>query len=227
MAGWIGQDRDEVYAEFKGHTSPAFADHLRLHFPSHTVARADVCIDFNAPGAFDGLVEVIRRNKGQRTKSGFVSLPDDPDDGQTFAAGVRGGVAYTRAYEIGKHPARRHLCLPDLARLEFEMRPHYAEDKASAASLSPPLLVGMSPWAVRVANAAVGTSIPKFDSQHVTSSTKDPLAYFARSLRRTLEPMIRDGIDLGRTLLDIYAKDDAAAAAWALAVRERRCQPVP
>jgi hypothetical protein len=217
LCGWIGQDKEEVYCEFKGSDSPKLACHVRALFPGHTLARADLCSDFDKDDAFNLLTAVIRQHKGVKVKAGYVHLSDDPDDGRTFFAGVRGGVVYCRLYEIGKHPDRKHLCMPHLVRLEFEVRPHYAEDKALAALLEPSHIIALAPWARKVANAAAGTDIPKVDSEHVTTKAISSLHYLARKFRSTLEPMMDNGEDIARSLRQIYEDDDLLAARWALA----------
>ena len=121
MAAWLGLDTTSgaVYVEGQGEPSPDLAAAIRQHFPVHACARADVCQDANKPGAFDAFMDLVRANKGQRVKGGYVALPDDAVDGKTWAAGARGGIAYCRVYEAGKHPDRIHMGMPDWARLEF------------------------------------------------------------------------------------------------------------
>ena len=116
-AAWVGLDSASgaVYVEGKGETSPDLARIIRTHFPDHSCPRADVCEDYDEPGAFEALQSVVRQHKGPRVKGGYVALPDELEDGRTWSAGVRGGVGYIRVYEAGKHPERVHLGRPHWA----------------------------------------------------------------------------------------------------------------
>jgi len=219
-AVWVGQDdgNDSVYFEGKGASSPLLAEAVRKHFPSHSVARADVCQDFDAPGAFSELQALIRAHKGAKTKGGYVRLPDDDSDGSTWAAGVRGAPTYVRLYEAGKMPERVHLGRPDWVRCELEARPHYAVHKQVSALLAPAEFWGLSRWASRVGQAVTGTEIPRVEIRH-DSAKAGTWDYIARTFRRFLESELDAGVDAERMLRFKWQEQDAVDRAWSELVR--------
>lgn len=198
-----------LLVEAKGHTTPSFVDALRGRFEDHACPRADVAADFDAPGAFDYLVEVIRQHKGSRVYGGFGKLPDDINLGKTYEAGIRGGVAYARAYEAGKHPDRLHFGRPSWARCEFEFRPHYSEDKRHAASMTPLEFCGLAPWSRRVASALIESDVPRYLGRlHVPPTMDRTGDYLARTFRGYFTEAFENGIDLKRSFEEIWEKED-------------------
>ena len=216
-AVWVGRDRgnDCIYFEGKGETSPDLVSAVRRHFPSHTVARADVCEDYDADGAFDRLRDLVRAHKGQKVDGAYVRLPDDEAKGRTWSAGARGGVAMVRVYEAGKMPERQHLGRPHWARLELEARPHYADDKRAAASMGPLEFWGLAGWTKRVAEAVTSVDVPRYEGQVHQHSFDRTTAYLARTFRRHWEEMLSEGRDwscIGREFEAIWKADDDAQA---------------
>lgn len=210
MACWVGVNTDSghIYVEGKGETSPGLADSLRVNFPDHSAPRIDVCEDFNEPGAFDALIGIVRGAKGPRVKGGYVALPDDVEDGKTWAAGVRGGVGFIRCYEAGKHPDRVHLGKPNWARLELECRPHYARDKVAAARMTPLQVWGMSAWTRAVGEAVTHVEIPRFQAEIRQYSHDKTTRYIANTFRRHFEEMLVNGEHLERTIRAVWEEQD-------------------
>ena len=167
--------------------------------------------DYDEPGAFERLQAIVRASKGAKVKGGYVALPDDVQDGRTWAAGTRGGVGYLRVYEAGKHPDRVHLGRPNWARAELEARPHYARDKLAAASMSPLDVWGLCRWTHQVGQRLSGCEINRFEPQARQYSHDKTTLYIARTFRRHLEEMSRNGEDLMRTCRDIWDADDLAS----------------
>ncbi|MDR2348654.1 MAG: hypothetical protein LBD90_08635, partial [Bifidobacteriaceae bacterium] len=56
-----GGGNEHPYAEASGADAPALARLLRAVGLAHRVARADVCVDVDRPGAFDALSAALRR----------------------------------------------------------------------------------------------------------------------------------------------------------------------
>ena len=214
LAVWMGidpnPDTDIVYIEAKGETTPRVVEAIRREFPMHSAPRLDVCEDYDEPGAFERLQALVRASKGPKVKGGYVALPDDVQDGRTWTAGTRGGVCYLRVYEAGKHPERIHLGRPNWARAELEGRPHYARDKLAAASMSPLDVWGLSKWTQEVGQRLTGCEINRFEPQARQYSHDKTTLYIARTFRRHLEEMHRNGEDFMRTCRDVWDADDAA-----------------
>jgi hypothetical protein len=213
MAAWVGfqEDTGQIYIEGKGETSPVLANTIRTHFPAHQVPRADVCDDVDEEGAFERLQAVIRANKGARVKAGYVALPDDIQDGRTWAVGSRGGVAYLRLYEAGKHPDRLAFNRPNWVRPELEVRPQYARDKAAAATMQPVDFWGFAGWSHTVGQAITQTSISRFEPVVRKYSGDKTTRYIAMTFRRHLEEMASSGEDIGRTFAQIWQEEDEFA----------------
>lgn len=210
MAAWVGQDTTtgNIYVEGKGETSPQLVQAIREQFPDHTAPRIDVCEDYSHPGAFEQLQGVVRDHKGPRVKGGYVALPDNVEDGRTWAAGVRGGVGFIRVYEAGKHPDRLHLERPDWVRTELECRPHYAKDKAAAALMTPAEIWGMAGWTHAVGQALTQCELPRYHPETRVFSHDKTVYYVATKFRRMFETMIDDGLHLEATLREIWAEND-------------------
>lgn len=210
MAAWVGVDHanETVYVEAKGETTPAAVDALRSHFPGHSAPRLDVAEDFDQPGAFERLQALVRSRKGVKVKAGYVALPDQTEDGRTWAAGARGGVGYIRVYEAGKHPDRVHLARPNWSRIELEARPHYSRDKLAAAVMTPAQVWGLSAWTHSVGEALTECPIPRFEPEVRRYSFDKTTAYIARTFRRHLAEMLANGEDIARTFQAVWNEDD-------------------
>lgn len=214
MAAWMGvmEQSGLIYVEAKGETTPTVVAALRSAFPSHGVPRVDVCEDYNEPGALDRLIAIARAHKGPRVKSGYVALPDDDEDGRTWAAGKRGGTGYMRLYDKGKQKEYLHLGQPDWARFEVELRPHYSADKQAASLMSPVEVLSLCPWARSVAEAVLRCDISKYQQQIRRYSHDKTTLYIARTFRRHLQEMIENGEAIDRTFQQVWEEDDAWAS---------------
>ena len=212
-AVWLGRDDANgcIYFEGKGETTPDLVRGVRAHFPAHSVARADVCEDYDSEGAFASLQALVRAHKGLRVKAGYVALPDDPEEGKTWTAGVRGGVSMVRVYESGKHPDRVHLGRPNLVRVELEARPHYARDKLAVATMQPLEVWGLSAWTHSVAGALTQVEIPRYQQETHLPSVDKTTSYLARTFRRYWQERMSEGRDwacIGREFEAVWKQDD-------------------
>lgn len=210
LAAWVGWDEPSgaIYIEAKGETTPIVVKGIRSDFADHSAPRLDVAEDFDEEGAFPRLQGLVRAHKGPRVKGGYVALPDDDQDGKTWAAGVRGGVAFMRVYEWGKHPDRRHFNRPHAVRLELEARPHYARDKRAAARMSPQEVFGLTAWSHRVGQALTESEIARFEPEVRKYSFDKTTRYLALGFRRHWEEMIANGEDIKRTLQAVWEEED-------------------
>lgn len=211
-AVWVAADPGNrtIYFEGKGESSPDLAAAVRELWPGHTVARADVCEDYDDPGAFDSIVGLVRRSKGERVYGGFAKLPDEGHgDGRTWEAGKRDRY-YIRVYEAGKMRDRQHLGRPHWVRAELEARPHYARDKAAAATFTPLAFYGMSAWTARVGGALHGVEIPRYEPPARAFDYDRTTAYLGRTFERHFREMLADLGDwecIGRELQRYWQAD--------------------
>jgi DNA relaxase NicK len=132
--------------EVKGEGTPPVVDRLRAAY-AHRCTRVDSCADFDAPGAFDALLEpctaVKRKHRLRGEKRG--DWDDHPDDGRTLMLGAPTSPVRARLYEKGRTPDYRHLGRPDWARLEVQIRPVKAA-KDGYAHLDAFAVWGASAW---------------------------------------------------------------------------------
>lgn len=210
LAAWVGVNPEGlIYIEAKGETTPAVVDCLRRDFKDHSAARLDVAEDVDQEGSFEQLQALVRAHKGPRVKGGYVALPDDQEDGRTWAAGRRGGDAYIRVYEAGKHPDRVHLGRPHWTRLEGEFRPHYARDKVAAATMTPQQVWGLTAWSHRVGEAILQSALARYEPQVRAYSHSKTMRYIANTFRRHFEEMLANGEDIERTIRSVWEEEDA------------------
>lgn len=143
---WGGLQGDLAMIEIKGEPTPMAVKALRERY-WHRVTRADACADFDAPGAFDGLLgPCLQVKKDHRLKGSKIGDWDDfPEDGRTLMLGAPTSAARVRLYEKGKQPEYRHLERSDWTRIEVQVRP--AKDaKAAYATLSASDVWGATAW---------------------------------------------------------------------------------
>jgi hypothetical protein len=221
---WVGDNQSDsdrfCYVEAKGQSTPLLATAIRTHFPEHQVPRADVAEDFDGEGVYEQIVRIVRHYKGKRT-FGKSEIPDSLDDGRTYNAGRRGNVAYMRIYEKGKTVECREMGRPNWVRAESEIRPQYGADKVAAATMSPLQMLGFSAWNKAVWEGLLLTDIERFEPQIRETSFDKTTLHIARTYRRYFETCLEDGIDFMRTIQDVFAEDDRAAAEWEASRRKR------
>lgn len=143
---WGGSQGDRVMVEVKGEDTPKAVEALRSRF-QHRCTRVDACADFDAPGAFERLLEACQDIKqGHRLKGEKQGDWEDfPELGRTLYLGARASVCRVRLYEKGKQPEYRHLERNDWTRIEVQVRPA-KEAKSEFSRLSPSEVWGASAW---------------------------------------------------------------------------------
>lgn len=143
---WGGRQADRIMVEVKGERTPEAVEGLRGRW-EHRVTRVDACADFDAPGAFEGLLApCLDVKKDYRLKGEKMGDWDDfPELGRTLYLGAPSSAVRVRLYEKGKQPEYRHLERPDWARIEVQARP--AKDaKSEFSSLAASQVWGASAW---------------------------------------------------------------------------------
>jgi DNA relaxase NicK len=132
--------------EVKGEATPKAVEAIRERF-EHRCTRVDACADFDAPGAFERLLEACQHVKqGHKLKGEKQGDWEDfPELGRTLYLGARASVCRVRLYEKGKQPEYRHLERQDWTRIEVQVRPA-KEAKSEFSRLSPSEVWGASAW---------------------------------------------------------------------------------
>lgn len=143
---WGGRQGELSMIEVKGEATPKAVEALRERF-FHRVTRVDACADFDAPRAFERLLEpCIEVKKKHRLKGArFGDWEDFPEEGRTLMLGAPSSAVRVRLYEKGKQPEYRHLNRPSWSRIEVQVRPA-KEAKASYNRISPSGVWGASSW---------------------------------------------------------------------------------
>lgn len=143
---WGGRQGDRVMIEVKGEATPKAVEALRTRF-EHRCTRVDACADFDAPGAFEGLLRACQKVKRDHRLKGEKQgdWDDFPELGRTLYLGARASVSRVRLYEKGLQPEYRHLKRVNWARIEVQVRPA-KEAKTAYANLSPTEVWGASAW---------------------------------------------------------------------------------
>ena len=148
---WGGMQGDLSMIEVKGEPTPGCVEALRARW-WHRVTRVDACADFDAPGAFTGLlgpcmtIKAKHRLKGERRGD----WDDFPEEGRTLYLGAPSSAVRVRLYEKGKQPEYRHLARPNWARIEVQARPA-KEAKSAFNQLTAAEVWGASAWSRELA----------------------------------------------------------------------------
>jgi hypothetical protein len=169
LAGSVGRNDLAPHAVATGEKAQEFSRVLREAFPEHRVSRFDAAEDFNEPGAFAGLTNVMGEIALANRVKGLWIIPDDPEDGATYYLGGKSSAVTCRAYQKGLqvrkslHQALRPQVSADWARLEVQVRPPKQMGKALAASLTPEQAWGFAAWSQALVLAAINLEIPRVE----------------------------------------------------------------
>lgn len=169
LAGSVGKNELAPHAVATGDNAPAFSSVLREAFPDHRVSRFDAAEDFDEPGAFARLTNVMGEVATAKGVKGLWITPDDPEEGATYYLGGKASAVTCRAYQKGLqlrkdlHPALRGQVSSDWARLEVQVRPPKQMGKALAASLTPEQAWGFAAWSQALVLEAVSLDIPRVE----------------------------------------------------------------
>lgn len=183
---WWGGTHELPHVVSSGETAQPVSELLRTRFP-HRVTRADACIDYADPGAYDRLqdlaLDVARERK---IKVGTAGDHLITKEGRTVYLGAPSSHTRLRIYDKAaelRHKFRndiRHLTVPDnLARLEFQVRPQTIDAKYHAARLSPIELMGSTAWGRELMKRVGDMDIEPFAAGKVWRQADDDRAYAA------------------------------------------------
>lgn len=166
-----GGCHDRAHVIGSGADAPAVArfcrQTLRAHAVSHTVARADVCVDTDSTGAYGALRAALRACAREHRAKGHTYVPNDPRDGETTYIGSKTSEVTARLYEKGKQLPKENR--PDWVRYEVQFKPQKGR-KEWAATASASDLLGAARWSRAFAAEVLGVAAaaPPARSQRVS-----------------------------------------------------------
>jgi hypothetical protein len=207
-----------------GETAQGVASFLRSVYPvAHGVSRADACIDYGEPGAYDrlqGIALDVARDCGVKVGTAGDHLLTK--QGRTCYLGA--STSHTRCRIYDKADELRHklqhdpvalLTIPDnLARLECQVRPKTGDAKLAAAKAKPIELMGSAAWMRELVQRVEGIKLQPFQAAQIWRQSDDKRAYNAMLSQYggLLRRMVADagswecmGLQLGQDLDDMDA----------------------
>jgi hypothetical protein len=185
---WFGGMHSLPHVVSSGETAQRVSEVLRAEFSGqHRVTRADACIDYAEPGAYDRLQAVaLGVAKDCRIKVGTAGDHLLTFEGRTLYLGAPSSHTrlrlYDKAAELRQKLAgdMRVLSVPaELARLECQVRPKTREARAAAAQVSPVELMGSAAWMRELMRRAFALELEPFEAGRPWRQADDDRAYAA------------------------------------------------
>lgn len=220
---WHGGTHEHPHAVITGELAQAGAELLRADLPDHRVTRADACIDFAEPGAYDQLQRIaLSVAQDRRIKVGTAGDHLLTLKGRTLYLGSPSSHTRLRLYDkaeelrekFAQDPVRLASVPSELARLECQVRPATFEARSAAASVAPLVLMGSAAWMRELMRQVCGLDLEPFEAGKVWRQSDDDRAYaallaqYGGLLRRLAESQ-------GWECLGLQIRDDLAARARA------------
>lgn len=185
---WHGGMHTHPHAVVSGEDAQAGAELLRAELPEHAVSRADACIDYADPGAYDrlqGLALGVANERGIKVGTAGDHLLTFK--GRTLYLGAKSSHTRLRVYDkaeelrgkFASDPVRLATVPAELARLECQVRPHTSQARDQAARISPVELMGSAAWMRELMRQVAGLDIAPFQAGNVWRQSDDDRAYAA------------------------------------------------
>lgn len=139
---------------------------IRIVAPSHSISRADVCEDLEAPGWFDQAFGVMRDlARADRISPGRQGDWDSDTPARSFYLGSTKSAVRVRLYEKGqemraKYPQAADQFSSDWVRLECQVRPS-AKAKRLLSSKPAAEFWGCSAWSRKLAGELLHVDAPR------------------------------------------------------------------
>lgn len=173
---------------------------VRKHLPAHQVARADVCVDTDTPGAFSLLLQGLRDVVGVATA--YMIQPDRASDGATYYVGAKTSEVRARLYEKGRQLPEQGR--PDWVRYEVQLRPQ--KERKRWAGIAPANdLLAASRWsrAFALRTLGIAATAPPTRSERVSDLEGAISAMCQQYGKRLLELLEAHGGDVEAFSLDL------------------------
>lgn len=185
---WYGGMHARPHVVLSGETAQAGAEILRAELPDHAVTRADACIDYADPGAYDRLQALalgVAADKGIKVGTAGDHLLTK--DGRTLYLGSTSSHTRLRLYDkaaelrqqYAQDPVRLATVPAELARLECQVRPQNREAKRAAAKADPLSLMGSAAWMRLLMRQVAGLELEPFEAGKPWRQSDDSRAYAA------------------------------------------------
>jgi hypothetical protein len=172
---WWGGTHELPHVVSSGESAPKVAEVLRTQYATkHRVTRADPCIDYADPGAYDRLQQLalgVAKERGIKVNTAGDHL-------LTF----EGRTLYDKAAELRQKLrwSPKRVTVPDeLARLECQVRPQTPAAKYLAARASPIELMGSTAWMRELMLRVGGLDLSPFEAGRPWRQADDDRAYGA------------------------------------------------
>lgn len=187
---WYGGTHELPHVVSSGETAQPVAEVLRAEYGGglHRVSRADACIDFAEPGAYDRLqgiaLGVAAEAKVKVSTAGDHLLTKQ---GRTVYLGAPTSHTRLRIYEKADElrekfradPVRLASVPAELARLECQVRPQTPMARVAAAQVDPLVLMGSSRWMRELMRLVAGLELEPFEAGKPWRQADDERAYAA------------------------------------------------
>jgi hypothetical protein len=171
-----------------GESAAKVAEVLRTEYATkHRVTRADACIDYSEPGAYDRLQDLalgVAKEKGIKVNTAGDHLLTL--EGRTLYLGAPTSHTRLRLYDKAAELRQKlrwspkRVTVPDeLARLECQVRPQTPGAKYLAARASPIELMGSSAWMRELMLRVGGLELAPFEAGRPWRQADDDRAYGA------------------------------------------------
>lgn len=217
---WAGGTHEHPHFVASGPTAQIVCDLVRSELASrHTVSRADPCIDFDTPGAYDVLqAEALQVARDQKVKVGTAGDHLLTMEGRTLYLGAPTSHVRLRLYDKAAELRGKFANMPDvlatipdeLARLEGQIRPKSPASKILAATASPVEMFGSAAWMRVLMGRVAGLDLEPFQAGPVWRKSDDDRAYAAMlsqygNLLQRMRFSLGDAECVGRQIFDDLA----------------------
>jgi hypothetical protein len=171
-----------------GESAQPGAQLLRTHLADHSVSRADACIDYADPGAYERLQGIaVDLARQRRIKCGTAGDHLVTLRGRTMYLGATSSHTRLRLYDkaeelrqsFAQDPVKLAQVPDELARLECQVRPATPEAKREAARVDPVTLMGSAAWMRELMRQVAGLDLHPFEAGRAWRQSDDDRAYAA------------------------------------------------